>query len=776
MEWPVTESNSPTTLTSPASTGPPPPITGAPTDSPQVTRGPNGALNAGPTGPRTGLGTVPSTESLHVALCGNPNTGKTTVYNLLTGANAQVGNYPGITVECRNGAHRGPTLRWHVHDLPGCYSLTAHSPEEQLAFLALTGRLDGPKPDVAVVVLDATNLARNLFLLLQIAELQIPVVAALNLMDAAEQGGWVIDIAKMTTILGCPLVPMAARSGRGVDALRLAVEQVARDPQQGRGPQPQWSLEVQTAIAAQRRTDHPVAATDGELVWQLGTDSQPALPMADNTGVSGGPAGQVQISTGDRLRRQLVHDRYRLIDSWVGQCVQPPQITTPSHTDRLDAVLLHPLWGSVLFLAAMTLLFQAVFAWATPMTDAVSAGMGGLAELARGHLPAGLGRDVLVDGVLAGIGGTLVFLPQILILFMGIAVLEDSGYLARAAFLIDRTMARIGLPGKAFVPLLSSYACAVPGIMAARTLADPRDRLLTILIAPLMSCSARLPVYTMVTAAVFAEIPKVGGVLAVGGLVVAAMYVLSFLLALAVGAVFRRTLLPGHGAPLLLEMPPFRRPQLRNLLRVLWERGRLFVTETGTTIVALSVLLWVLMTFPRLDHDHAVHQAARQHILATVADPVARQVALTAAEATAAQTRLQHSIAGQLGRALEPAIAPLGFDWRIGIGLIGSLAAREVLVPVMAQVYGRGSGADVDDRFAADIGHTMVKAGALTPLKGLSLMVFFAIAMQCLSTLATMRRETQSWRWPALALVYLNSLAWLASLAVYQAGRAMGYS
>ncbi|MBI5610001.1 MAG: ferrous iron transporter B [Deltaproteobacteria bacterium] len=421
-------------------------------------------------------------------------------------------------------------------------------------------------------------------------------------------------------------------------------------------------------------------------------------------------------------------------------------------------------------------LFQAVFAWAQPLADGVSALMDTLASAARAYLPDNLLRAVLIDGVLVGIGGTLVFLPQILILFLGIALLEDSGYLARAAFLADRLMARVGLPGKAFVPLLSSHACAVPGILATRTMSDPRDRLLTILIAPLMSCSARLPVYTLVTAAVFAGTAPILGVLSLGGLIVTGMYLLGFVLALVAAAIFRRTLVPGAGAPLLLEMPPYRLPRPSNIARVLWDRGRDFVVTTGTTIVLLSVVLWGLMTFPRHGLDPAERASLEAQVAAQHLQGEAQQAALAAIEARDAQVHLQQSAAGRIGHWIEPVIKPLGFDWRIGIGLVGSFAAREVLVPVMAQVYGKGSQADVDDRFAADVGRSMAGAGALTPLSGLSLMVFFAIAMQCLNTLATIARESGSWRWALFALSYLNAAAWLASLGVYQIGKLLGYS
>ena len=719
------------------------------------------------------MSALPSGDSsappaLSVALCGNPNTGKTTLYNRLTGANAAVGNYPGITVESKRGSHRGPSRLWQVQDLPGCYSLVAHSPEEEIAHHALVGQY-GPRPSVAVVVVDACNLARNLLLVLQVAELGLPVVVALNLMDTARASGWHIDVVGLESTLGCRVMPIVARSGEGLTDLRQAVEAVADRPELGQVAPTNWSLEVQTALEAARAVDPQlISASDGEIAWWLAADPALTDALMPGLGARLHAALPRDPAPGRDVRRRLVNERFARIDALVAGCVRRDAQHRRSTSDRVDDVLLHPLLGVVLFCLAMALLFQAVFAWATPMADAVNAAMGAVATVVGDHLPAGLLREVVVDGLLAGVGGTLVFLPQILVLFLGIALLEDSGYLARAAFLVDRLMAKAGLPGKAFVPLLSSYACAVPGILAARTIGDPRDRLLTILIAPLMSCSARLPVYTLVTAAVFAHVPKIGGVIAVGGLIVTAMYLLGFVLALLVALVLRRTVLPGAGAPLVLELPPYRWPRPANLARVLWERGRLFVTQTGATIVALSVVLWALMSFPRSDLDDVARHAAMVG--------VAQADQEGAIAARQSQVRLEHSIAGRMGKALEPAIAPLGFDWRIGIGLIGSLAAREVLVPVMAQVYGKGSRADVDDAFAADVGQAMTKSGGLTPLKGISLMVFFAIAMQCLSTLATMRRETGSWRWPLFALGYLNGLAWLASFGVFQLGRAWGYT
>jgi ferrous iron transport protein B len=570
---------------------------------------------------------------------------------------------------------------------------------------------------------------------------------------------------------------LVARTGKGLAELEAAVELVAKRPELAAIAETAWSEPVLQAIASARACDERLATLpSGGVLWWLCAEPSLVDRLQPGLGQALRQAVPRELLPETDLRRRVVHERYQRIDAVTAQRVQRQGAPQRSQSDRIDDVLLHPLAGGLLFLLAMGSLFQAVFAWAQPLADGVAALMNVLASAVRDHLPANLLRAVLIDGVLVGVGGTLVFLPQILILFTGIALLEDSGYLARAAFLADRLMARVGLPGKAFVPLLSSHACAVPGILATRTMNDPRDRLLTILIAPLMSCSARLPVYTMVTAAVFAGSTPLFGILSLGGLIVAAMYFLGFLLALLAAAIFRRTLVPGAGAPLLLEMPPYRLPRLPNIARVLWDRGRDFVVTTGTTIVLLSVVLWGLMTFPQHGLDPAERTRLNAEVTAQHLQGEALAQAKAAIEARDAQIHLQQSAAGRLGHFIEPLIKPLGFDWRIGIGLVGSFAAREVLVPVMAQVYGKGSQADVDDRFAADVGRSMAGAGGLTPLSGLSLMVFFAIAMQCLNTLATIAREAGSWRWALFALTYLNTAAWLASLGVYQLGKFMGYS
>lgn len=655
---------------------------------------------------------------LEIALAGNPNTGKTSLFNSLTGARARVGNYPGVTVERRTGSMVGESQRWRVHDLPGCYSLQANAPDEEVARGALSGRFDPPAFDAVIVLLDAAQLGRNLLLLMQVSDMGVPVVAALNLVADAAKAGITVDCEGLGAALGCAVVPLEAPSGAGVPALITAVERAA--------------------------------------AGQVATKA--SEPPQD-----------------DVSRRQRTEQHYAQIDALVGAHVRQNQAAGRSWSERIDQVALHGFWGSALFVVALGLLFQAVFAWAEPAINAVDAVGMALATFIEAHMAAGLLRGALVDGVLAGVAGTAVFLPQIAILFLGIEVLEDSGYLARSAYLVDRLMRAAGLPGRSFVPLLSSFACNVPGIMATRTIPARSERLVTILVAPLMPCAARLPVYTMVTAAVFAGSAPLLGIFSLGGVVITAMYMLGISVALVAALILRRSVLTGDGQPMLLELPPYRWPRPRNVLRRVWDRAWLFITGTGSVIVALTIVLWALMTFPHggLTDAEKSELQARAEVLTRAGSPERERAAAIIAHRDE-QLQLERSIAGRMGKAIEPVIAPLGFDWRIGIGLIGSFAAREVLIPVMGQVYGRGK--DDSDESALSVGRSLVSVSGMTPLVGISLMVFFAIAMQCLSTVAVIRTETGSWRWAAFALLYLNALAWLLSAAVFQVGSRMGYT
>jgi ferrous iron transport protein B len=781
---------------------------------------------------------------MRLALAGNPNCGKTTLFNALCGTRAKVGNYPGVTVERKEGHLRLPSGQAAVlTDLPGCYSLTARSPEEEVAFEVLAGTgsssgtgtgtgssssgSGGVAPDAVICVVDATQLARSLYLVLQLKEMGLPLLVALNMMDVAQAQHIGIDLAALQKRLGVPVLPLCARSRAGCEDLLRAVEGLATVAAKAGGAVPAaiedratssehtpiepWGAAPPAALAhleikppqwqavahlAQQLNLAPRQA--GRCLWLLCSEPQ-ALHVGLPEGVDAARAGALIAAAQQLLAasppaahggqqsfgRQLIAARYSWIDATLSAVLQLHAARADRNTAAWDAYLLHPLLGPLLFLGTMFVLFQAVFAWAQPLMQAVEWGVAVVAEQAQAVLPEGLFVSLLIHGVLAGIGSVLAFVPQIGLLFLGITALEESGYMARAAFLLDAVMRRAGLHGKAFIPLLGSFACAVPGIMAARTIESRRDRLVTILVAPFMSCSARLPVYTLVIAAVFAGMPPLWGVLSVGGLCIFAMYLLGFVAAIGTAFVLKRTVLRAPAPPLILDLPRLQLPGLADVLRTVLLRCRIFVLQTGRVILALSVLLWALLTFPQQGLPTEQMQAEQMRVAQLPGD--AQAAATQALGLMDRAYRLEHSLGGRLGHAIEPLIAPLGFDWRIGIGLVASFAAREVLVSTLGQVYALhdpGAG-HADSPAAAGSAmslHTALQrdldpatgAPRFTPLVGVSLMVFFVLAMQCLSTVATVRRETNSWTWPVAQLVYMNALAYGASLAVYQGGRLLG--
>ncbi len=714
---------------------------------------------------------------LRVAVAGNPNSGKTTLFNRLTGARAKVGNYPGITVERKEATGALPSGRpVRFIDLPGCYSLTARSPEEEVAHEVLVGALGDGKPELVICVVDATSVARGLYLALQLRELGVPMVLALNMVDVATAQGLSIDAAALEERLGCPVVQTTARDGTGIPALLEAVERTSAGATTTPPPLPAPALALAPREAeAKERVEqalvavHGLAAAPGHALWLLASRLELSRSL---------PSELHQTITSARqelppdFSRRVIQARYAAIDAMLVGVLDERHRTAHTTTEKLDRVLLHPVWGLAIFFATMFVLFQAVFAWAEPMISGIEILMGWLADGAGAFIPLPLVRSLVTNGLIAGVGSVLVFLPQIALLFLGLTVLEESGYLARAAFLLDRLMRGVGLHGKAFVPLMSGFACAVPAIMAARTIESRRDRLVTVMVTPFMSCSARLPVYVLVVAAVFSAAPPLFGVLSIGGLVVAAMYLLGFLVALGTAFVLKRSLLSAPPPPFLLELPTYKWPPWRDVARRVLERCRVFVVQTGGVILALSLLLWAILSFPRLDGaalDEAALGEARRAPAGIEVDP----------ERAAQAAQLEHSLGGRLGRAIEPVIEPLGFDWRIGIGLVASFAAREVLVSTLGQVYAQGADVEPDspalrDALLADKDPATGRA-RFSPLVGLSLMVFFVLAMQCLSTVATVKRETNSWRWPLLQLAYMNGLAYLASLAVFQIGTALGW-
>ncbi len=734
-----------------------------------------------------------------VAIAGNPNSGKTTLFNALTGANAKVGNYPGITVERREASLSLPDGRDALLlDIPGTYSLSARTAEEQIAISAIAGLNRFEDPDAVIVVLDGTQLARNLYLALQVLELRLKVVVALNMCDVLKRTGVEVDCEALSTALGVPVVPISASKGEGIAELKQAVASalsadaslVSRAVVQRVNGAVGAAVEaVMPAIPegwsrgdADRRaalaTWALLSIDDDDELWEVPDDLREAVlaqrRLAD--------AAEIDIDL------EVVAERYRWIDEVSSRVVGDVPGALRRLTDAIDRVLIHPFVGFGLFLLIMAMVFEALFTWSSPLIDSVDGAVGAFGSSLGALLPEGLIRDFVIDGLVAGVGAVLVFLPQILLLFLFISLMEDSGYMARAAFLMDRIMKAIGLTGRAFVPMLSGFACAIPAIMATRTMERRRDRMLTMMVVPIMTCSARLPVYTLIIAALYPAPEESGGTVlgffSLQALLMVAMYVFSTVLALVAAAVLGRTLFRGASSPLLLELPPYRWPGPRSVLRQMWERSRLFVSEAGTVILTCTVLLWVLLTFPREPELSKDYEAAAQQLHATAAAEAAPEgeswlgEQLAALQSEQSSERLQLSWGGRLGHALEPVIAPLGFDWKIGVGLIGAFAAREVFVSTMGVVYGMGDDVDAEAQpLRARLQSERWPDGrrVYTPLVGLSLMVFFALAAQCMSTLAVVKRETRSYRWPLFMFSYMTGLAWVASFAVYQGGRLLGY-
>ncbi len=694
-----------------------------------------------------------------VLLVGNPNTGKTTLFNRLTGQHARVGNYPGITVEQRRGTLRLDDMAVEVRDVPGTYSLAARSPEEQIALNAVLGLAGNPTPALAVVVVDAGQLLRNLYLVLQLAELGVPMVIALNMMDEVSPAT-APEVDGVARLFGVPAVGISARRGTGLDALHAAIAAALRTPPrpQVHVPYPEAILdaaaEVGAALPAAWRHD---ARRDGALaLWAL-TSVEPHDELHDLDPALRAACLAVHArEPGRDIDGEVIAARYAFLDRHAAALhrrVDPHPRKHPL-SDRLDRVLLHPLLGLPLFLLCMLVVFQALFTWADPAIGLIEGATAWLQTAVADTLPAGLLTDLVTQGVIGGVGNVLVFLPQIVLLFLFIGLLEDSGYMARVAYLMDRLMRALGLHGRAFVPMLSGFACAVPAILATRTMERHRDRLLTMMVIPLMTCSARLPVYTLIIAALFPPAHALG-VLPVQGLLMVAMYVFSIVTALAAAGVLGRTVLRGMRVPLILELPPYRLPTARTVGRMVLDRAGTFVREAGTVILVCTVAMWALLSFPRLPDTPATRAL----------DPDARQTAA-----------LEHSFGGRLGHALEPVLRPLGFDWKIGVGIVGAFAAREVFVSTMGVIYGVGE-ADEAAPLRERLRNERRPDGtpAYTPLVGLSLMVFFALACQCMSTLAVTRRETHGWRWPAFMFTYMTALAWLASFVLYQTGRQLGF-
>lgn len=606
---------------------------------------------------------------LTVALAGNPNSGKTTVFNALTGLQQKIGNFPGVTVEKKVGRTRVNGQECQVVDLPGTYGLCPRSDDERVAADILTGRrTDVPKLDLVLCVVDSNCLERSLNLVAETIATGTPTAVLLNMTDELQRIGMSIDTESLSQQLGAPVFAISARNEEGIDQIKALIA-----------------------------THHVPAGT--------------AMSVP-------------------RLQYDTVLER-RQFAKVVTREVVKHQASIHTLSDRIDQYVMHKVWGPLIFLGVVLVVFQAVFSWAGPMMNGVDAGFGALSDLVVRLGGQNLWTSLITDGVISGVGGVVIFLPQILLIFLFVALMENSGYLARAATVMDRVFRIVGLQGKSFLPFISSYACAVPGIMAARIIENKRERLATIFVAPFMTCSARLPVYALMIAAFIPRKTVIPGVLGLQSLALISMYALGFSAALLTAALMRSRVMKKDLTPFRIEIPPYRWPSLKSVVLLMWSRSKIFLRRAGTVILTANLIIWALASFPRVEGE----------------------------------VMLEHTFAGKLGKTIEPVIAPLGFDWKIGVGLVASQAAREVIVSTLSTIYSLEN--------ADESSHSLQDAvrSSMTPLAGVSLMVFFALAMQCMSTVAVVRRETGGWRIPIIQFVYMNVLAYVAALLVYQGGR-----
>ena len=660
---------------------------------------------------------------VRIALVGSPNIGKTSLFNQLTGLRMRTANYPGTTIECRWTKLRLDKYIIELIDLPGMYSLDPTSPDENIAVDVLLGKRPGQdRPDALLVIADASKLERTLLIVRQLLRLDLPFILVVNMMDIAQRNGQKVDPKALSETLGVPVCPMVASKGEGLVELRQELLTLLHSNRVQR------SLRGQSVPAC---TSCNTCSYKQEFTWTKAVASQ---------------------------------------------CQKKAKQSLSRHgSERMDRLLTHPILGILIFFVVILMVFYGIFQLASVPMDFVDALFAHVGHWVGGLIPEGDLNSLVVDGIIAGVSGVLIFLPQICILFFFLCLLEDSGYLARAAFVMDRLMHHIGLPGSAFVPLLSAHACAIPAIMATRVIQNKRDRLLTILVAPLMTCSARLPVYAMVAALLFAHSPFKAAVLFVGA------YCLGIIAALGMAALFRRTILPGERQPLVLELPSYTFPSLRNALLYTYDRSMVFVKQAGTIILLVSVGLWFLATYPKLDDvpDRVIAMQNQAEKFVKAGEKEKAAALISEAEWVHNQSALEYSFAGRMGQLIEPTIRPLGFDWRIGIGIISSFVAREVIVSTLAIVY--GIGADQVDDEPETLYQTLREAKrkdglpVFTLASSLSLLTFYILAMQCLPTQAVTRRETNSWKWPVFQFMYMSILAYISALFVYQVLHFLGY-
>ncbi len=697
-------------------------------------------------------------KTLRIALAGKPNAGKSSLFNLLTGLNQKIGNFPGITVDKRTGTcHLDANIIAQVMDLPGIYSLYPRTLDEKIVTDILSDRSGVHYPDCVVLVADATNLKNCMLLLTQLIDLQIPTVLALNMMDLAARSGQSIDVQALSVALDLPVVMINARTGQGIVELKKLLT---------------TSIKPSTKTVYKVGDEIEPLVKDIQQKFNLSTRYQAYqfLQQTDNLSFLSSD-DKTYITSQAKAANFFQHKyqgaetvmRYSFIQDLLNKVTlksSDPEWKKFSY--RIDKVLTHKVWGYLIFFSVLFLIFQSIFAWAQIPMDFIDSSFARLSNVLDEYFPDGPFFDLITQGIVPGIGGIVIFIPQIAILFACIAILEESGYMARVVFLMDKLMRVVGLNGKSVVPLISGMACAIPAIMATRTIENWKDRLTTIFVTPFMSCSARLPVFTILVALIIPDV-KLFGFFNYQGLVLMGLYLLGFLAAVVSAFVLKLLIKTKERSYLIMEMPTYRKPKWSNVAYTIVEKTKSFVFEAGKVILAISIVLWVLASYGPGDAMNKAEEAIKSEVGQT-------EISAEEFEARVASYKLEHSYAGIIGKALEPAIEPLGYDWKIGIALVTSFAAREVFVSTIATIYSLGGTEDeqtIKGRLRTEI-NPATGGPRYTPAVGLSLLVFYTFAMQCMSTLAVVKRETKGWKWPLIQLAYMTALAYVSAFIIYQ--------
>ncbi|MFN9595994.1 MAG: ferrous iron transport protein B [Bacteroidota bacterium] len=694
-------------------------------------------------------------KKIKVALAGNPNSGKSTLFNRLTGLSQKIANFPGVTVEKKSGSFDFNGKSFELLDLPGTYSLYPKTPEEWITTAVLCDETNPSFPDLTLIVADSTNIKRSVFFATQVSDLGRPCLLVLNMADMLAGRGEEIDVEAASKLLSIPVVLVNAIDGQGLDALKQLMAGAVHPAAAVFNPVPDSAKALVELI----RNDLP-NLTD-YAAFQIIMDPGVKAPVSENTRARIDELRSAVGFSALKIQSTETLSRYEKVAVLVPQIVRKKNAVGSDYrkiTSKLDDILIHPIIGYLAFLSVMFVMFQAVFAWASPPMELIDSFFAWCGSQAEGALPAGVFRDLLVNGIIAGLGGVVIFIPQIALLFLFITILEDTGYMARVSFMLDKQLRRYGLNGRSVIPMISGVACAVPAILSARTIANRKERLITMFVTPLMSCSARLPVYTLLIALVIPD-DRVFGFLNMQGLVLMGLYLIGFLAAILSAWVMKHLLKSQERSFFIMELPVYRLPRWRNVLQVILDKIRVFIFEAGKVIVAISIILWALASYGPGDK---FAQIEKQMEVVGSSDPHAYTVL--------ASEKLKWSYAGRLGSAIEPVLEPLGFDWKIGIALVTSFAAREVFVGTMSTIYSVDGGEEdvmtIREKMRAEINPSNGKPRYDLPT-GIGLMLFYAFALQCMSTLAVMKRETGGWKWPVMQFAYMGFLAYFSALLVH---------